>query len=151
MTHTQEVGCIASHRCRKCHDLALRRCSDDDESSSSSLRTVVTMDLHCADTTWFLTTEGPVQIWTTNATSTKRASGLQDEAPDSMTTTSQSSQPSRPRQGSLVEAVRHASYRMGGPCESEKELKLLGVLPEPEDEEGSDVRISDVGTQQPWN
>ena len=46
------------------------------------------------------------------------------------------SQPGPARRGSLFEAVRRASTFIGdGVCESRKELKLLGVLPEPEDSE----------------
>jgi hypothetical protein len=44
--------------------------------------------------------------------------------------------PGPPRRGSLFEAVRRASTFIGdGVCESRKELMLLGVLPEPEDDE----------------
>lgn len=51
-------------------------------------------------------------------------------------TYARNSRPQPYRRGSLIQAIRLASTLLGdGLCESKKELKLLGILPEPESED----------------
>ena len=100
--------------------------------SEHEIRTRSSADAHCSNT--FPESQNLLRHSMSTAIPSSKISAPETELPDP------SNAPDRPRQGSLIQAVKHASCRMGGPCESEKELRMLGVLPEPEEEQG-EVRI----------
>ena len=76
------------------------------------------------------------------------------ERNDSIQEKPKPSSSAKPRRPSLIEAMRRASLVIGdGVCESWKELRMLGILPEPETEDddagpGADVNATDLAREE---